>query len=115
MQTITIDLPDNVSVPHARTFVLEKLHEAGFLPLEQVEQTVENEIDDDPDSWFTPEMRKQAKENRRRLEEEFRRNPPPLSHEEFLQLLLNGPVADEETIRQQDEVREHMRQWKIPR
>ena len=115
MQTITIDLPDNVSVPHARTFVLEKLHEAGFLPLEQVEQTVENEIDDDPDSWFTPEMRRQAKENRRRLEEEFRKNPPAMTREEFLQFVLNGPVADEETIKRQDEVREHLRQWKIPR
>ena len=115
MQTITIDLPDNVSIPHARTFVLEKLHEAGFLPSEQAVQTVEDEIDDDPDSWFTPEMRRQAKENRRRLEEEFRRNPPALSHEEFLELLLNFPVADEETIKRQDEVREHMRQWKIPR
>ena len=115
MPTLTIDLPDNVDVPYVRTFVLEKLYEAGFLPSDRAVQTVENEVDNDPDSWFTPEMRKQAKANRRRLDEEYRKNPPPLSHEEFLQLLLNGPVADEETIKRQDEVREHLKQWKIPR
>jgi len=115
MPTLTIDLPDSVNIPRARTFVLEKLHEAGFLPSEPAVQTAEDEGDDDPDSWLTPEMRKKAKENRRRLDEEAAKNPPPLSHEEFLQLLLNGPVADEETIKRQDEVREHLKQWKIPR
>ena len=115
MPTITIDLPDSVNIPRARTFVLEKLHEAGFLPSEQAVQTAEDDEDDDPDSWLTPEMRKKAKENRRRLDEEAAKNPPPLSHEEFLQLILNGPVADQETIKRQDEVREHLKQWKIPR
>ena len=113
MPTITIDLPDSVNIPRARSFVLEKLHEAGFLPPDQVVPIVED--DDDPGSWLTPEMRQRAKENRRRLDEEFAKNPPPLSHEDFLQLILNGPVADEETIKRQDEVREHMKQWKIPR
>jgi len=115
MPTITIDLPNNVSASHARTFVLERLYEAGFLPSEQDLPTTEDEVDDDPDSWLTPEMQKQAKANRRRWEEEFRRHPPPLSHEDFLQFVLNGPVASEETIKRQDEVREHLKQWKIPR
>ena len=116
MQTITIDLPDNVNIPYVRTFVLEKLHEAGFLPAVQTEQPVEDEADDDPDSWFTPEMRRKAKENRRRLEEEFRRNPRTQEDRERLhRLLLNFPTADEETIRMQDEASEHLRQWKLPR
>jgi hypothetical protein len=112
MPTITIDLPDNVSIPHARTFVLEKLHEAGFLPSERTEPSDEKYV---PDSWLTPEMKRQAKKNRWRLEEKRRKSPPPMRQEDFLELILNGPVADEETIKRQDEVREHLRQWKIPR
>jgi len=116
MPTLTIDLPDKTNVLHARTFVLEKLHEAGFLPSDQAEQTIEEDDDCDPDSWFTPEMRRKAKENRKRWEEEYAKNPPPLSHEEFLQLLLNFPVASEEAIKQQDEASEHIRrQWRTPR
>jgi hypothetical protein len=54
------------------------------------------------------------KENRRRLEEEARRNPPKRTKEEMIQLLINLPMPDEETIKRQDEVREHIRQWKLP-
>jgi len=116
MPTITIDLPDSVNIPRARTFVLEKLHEAGFLPFDQAVQTAEDDGDDDPDSWLTPEMRKKAKENRRRLDEEAAKNPrTEEERERFRRLLLNFPVADEEDIKGQEEVREHMRQWKLPR
>jgi hypothetical protein len=118
MPTITIDLPDNVSVLHARSFVLEKLHEAGFLPSEQAEHVVEddvdNELDDDPDSWFTPEMRRRAKENRRQLEEEHRRNPPKRSREEVLHLLVNLSMPDEETIKRQNEIEEMRKRWTYP-
>jgi hypothetical protein len=119
MPTLTIDLPDNVNIPanwDAQAFVLEKMYEAGLVMPEQAAQTVEepDEVDDDPDSWFTPEMRKKAKENRRRLEEEVRRNPPKRSKEEVLQMLINLPMPDEETIKRQDEVREHIKQWKLP-
>jgi hypothetical protein len=117
--TIDLDLPDNVTLPlnwDARSFVLEKMYEEGLLASSQASATDE-EFDGeyDPDSWLTPEMQRQAKENRRRLEERIRKNPPPMSREEFLQFLLNGPVASEETIKLQDEVREHIKQWKIPR
>ena len=117
MPTLTIDLPDSVNIPHARTFVLEKLHEAGFFPSDQSEQTVEDEMDDDPDSWFTLEMRRKAKENRRRWEEEARRNPrTEEDRERFHRLLLNFPVASEEAIKQQEEASEHIRrQWRTPR
>jgi hypothetical protein len=117
--TIDLDLPDNANIPldwDARAFVLAKMQEEGFLASDQATQTAgeSDEEDDDPDSWFTPEIRKKAKENRRRWEEEARRNPPKRSKEELLELLLNLPVADEETIKRQDEAREHMRQWKLP-
>ena len=114
MPTITIDLPDSVNIPRARTFVLEKLHEAGFLPSEQAVQTAEDDGDDDPDSWLTPEMRKKAKENRRRLDEEAAKNPPKRSKEEMLQILLNGPVADEETIQTLEEIQEMRQRWTSP-
>ena len=114
MPTITIDLPDSVNIPRARTFVLEKLHEAGFLPSDQAVQTAEDEGDDDPDSWFTPEMRKKAKENRRRLDEEAAKNPPKRSTEEMLQLLINLPMPDEETIRRQNEIEEMRQRWTSP-
>jgi len=116
--TIDLDLPDNANIPldwDARAFVLAKMQEEGLLASEQTAQTADvTDEDDDPDSWFTPELRRRAKENRRRLEEEARRNPPKHSKEELLELLLNLPVADEETIKRQDEAREHMRQWKLP-
>jgi hypothetical protein len=49
------------------------------------------------------------------LDEEAAKNPRTKEdQEELYRLLLNGPVADEETIKMQDEVREHMRQWKLP-
>ena len=123
MPTITIDLPDNLNVPanwDARVFFATKLYEAGFLSSDQAAQTagmpprvfIESVEDATPveesnrESWFTPEERAQFRENRRRLEEEW---------EEYYQFLLNFPVADEEDIKRQDEVREHMRQWKLPR
>ena len=40
------------------------------------------------------------------------KKPPAMSHEEFSQILLNFPVATEEDIRRQDEVREYMRKWR---
>jgi len=61
-------------------------------------------MEEDPDCWFTPEQIAQAKENRRRLEEEWAKNPPPLSREEFRQVLLNGPVATEEEIQALEEI-----------
>jgi hypothetical protein len=114
MQTLTIDIPDSVSISHARTFVLEKLHEAGFFPSEQAVQAVEDDEDIDPNSWLTPEMQRKAKANRRRLEEEARRNPPKHTKEEMLQILLNFPVADEETIKRQDEIEEMRKRWTAP-
>ena len=120
MQTITIAIPDNVNARDARTFVLQKMHEAGFLSPDQAAQTLDEsdeedvEVAPDSDSYFTSELREQIARNRKRLEEEYAKNPPKRSHEELLQLLLNMSVADEETIKRQDEVREHMRQWKSP-
>ena len=123
MPTITIDLPDNVTLPvdwDAQAFVLSKMYESGLIaspPAAQFEEKIEeqedDEIDDDPDSWFTLEQRKQFKENRRRLEEELKKNPPKMSREERAEILRNMGVPDEETIKRQDEVREHMKQWKI--
>ena len=117
MPTLTIDLPESVNIPRARTFVLEKLQEGGFLPSDQVEQTIADEMDDDPDSWFTPEMRRKAKENRRRWDEEAAKNPQTEEdRERFLRLLLDFPVASEEAIKQQDEASEHIRrQWRTQR
>ena len=116
MTTFTINLPDNLNVPSnwdVQAFVLEKLYADGLIPSCPAVQTVVNEEDDAPDSWFTPEERKQMKENRRRLDEEATKNPPRYSKDDFYQILLNGPVADEETIKRQDEVREHIKQWTI--
>jgi hypothetical protein len=120
MKTITIDfdLPDNVTLPSnwdARSFVLEKMYEEGLLASGQASLTDdESDGEYDADSWLTPEMQRQAKENRRRLEEEARRNPPKRTKEEMIQLLINLPMPDEETIKRQDEVREHRRQWTSP-
>jgi hypothetical protein len=117
MPTITIDIPDTVCIPadwDAQSFVLSKMYESGMIAsrLEvQNEEEADDIVDDEPD-WMTPELREKIKENRRRLEEEWAKNPPKMSHEEFLQLILNCPVADEETIALQDEAREHMKQWK---
>ena len=118
--TIDLDLPDNANIPQnwdARAFVLKKMQEEGILASDQTPQTAgeSDEEEYDPNSWLTPEMQKKARENRRRLEEDARRNPPKRSKEELLELLLNFPVANEETIQRQDEAREHMRQWKLPR
>ena len=122
MPTITIDLPDNLNVPanwDARTFFVTKMHEAGFLSSDQAVRTAEDDVsanDTKQESWFTPEQHAQFRENRRKLEEEWAKNPrTEEGQEELYRLLLNGPVADEETIKMQDEVREHMRQWKLPR
>jgi hypothetical protein len=41
-----------------------------------------------------------------------KRKHSPMTHEEFLEFLKHGPVADEETIKMQDEVRREMSQWK---
>jgi len=102
----------------AQRFFVTKMYEAGFLSTDQTEETVAEDIpasDTKRESWFTPEQHAQFRENRRRLEEEWAKNPQTEEErEEFYRLLLNGPVADEETIRMQDEVREHMRQWKLP-
>ena len=129
MPTITIDLPDNLNVPanwDARVFFATKLYEAGFLSSDCVLPTIEvaattsvestdTESEALPDSWFTPEERAQFRENRRRLDEEWAKNPRAKEEqEELYRLLLHGPVADEETIKMQDEVREHIKQWKLP-
>ena len=133
MPTITINLPDNLNVPanwDVRMFVATKMYEAGILSSEQAAQTagvqaaafVEPAEESVPveetkrESWFTPEQRAQFRENRRRLDEEAAKNPRTEEEwEEFHRLVLNFPVADEEDIKRQDEVREHMRQWKLPR
>ena len=73
-----------------------------------------DETDDDPDSWLTPEMRRKAKENRRRLDEEAAKRTPKRSKEELLQLLINLPMPDEETIQRQDEIMEMRKRWKLP-
>jgi hypothetical protein len=70
-------------------------------------------ISTDSESWYTPEQIAQFKENRRRLEEEWANNPPPMTQEEFREFLFNGPVADEETIQRQDEIREDMKRWML--
>jgi hypothetical protein len=118
MPTITIDLPDNLNVPSnwdVQLFLTTKMLEAGFLDSDQAVPSVvvESAVDDDADSWFTPEERAQFKENRRRLDEKYAQNPPPMTKEEFKQFLLNGPVADEETIQRQNEVREDMKKWTL--
>jgi len=122
MPTITIDLPDTLNVPanwDAQMFFVTKMSEAGFLSSNQAVQTVEDDVPADGtkrESWFTPEEHAQFRENRRRLDEEAAKNPRTKEDQEELhRILLNFPVADEEAIRMQDEVREHMRQWKLPR
>ncbi|MCL2304949.1 MAG: hypothetical protein FWC43_06355 [Planctomycetaceae bacterium] len=126
MPTVTIDLPDNLNVPSnwdVRAFLMTKMHEAGILSPDSVcvapPSFVEPvwgyiPMEDDPDCWFTPEQIAQVKENRRRLEEEWAKNPPPLSREEFHQVLLNGPVATEEEIQALEEIQEMRRQWVSP-
>ena len=117
MPTITIDLPDTMNVPsdwNVQTFVLEKMYEAGFLPSDA--EFVKDSVPacKESESWFTPEERAQFRANRRRLEEEAAKNPPSMSKEEFHQVLMNFPVATEEDIQRQNEVREHIEQWKLP-
>ena len=117
MPTITIDLPDCLNVPsnwNAQTFVLEKMYEAGFIPSDT--EPVKNSVpaNTESESWFTLEEHAQFRANRRRLEEELDNDQTQKNQEELYQLLLNGPIADEETIKLQDEVREHMKQWKLP-
>jgi len=121
MPTVTIDLPDTLNVPSnwdIQAFVVSKMHEAGYLLPDQaalVEPAQEYiPMEEDPDCWFTPEQIAQAKENRQRLEEEWAKNPPPLSREEFRQALLNGPVATEEEIQALEEIQEMRKQWKSP-
>ncbi|MDR1963447.1 MAG: hypothetical protein LBQ50_06685 [Planctomycetaceae bacterium] len=63
---------------------------------------------------ITQEQREQFRQHRENLVTEFQKNcKPKMTHEEFLEFLEQGPVADEETIRMQDEVRMEMSQWKI--
>jgi hypothetical protein len=142
MPTITIDLPDDLNVPSnwdARMFFVAKMYEAGFLSSDQAAQTVgvspptffdsarghlpepanpepesQEPESQDTESWFTPEQIAQFKENRRRLERELDNPQTKKNQEELYQLLLNGPVADEETIRRQDEIREEMMRWTLP-
>ena len=117
MPTFTIDLPDNLNIPSnwdIRTFVIQKIHEEGMFPSDQAGQGEDDTVDPDPDSWFTLEQRKQFRENRRRLEEEVTKNPPRMTHEEYYQLLMNGPVATEEEIQVLEEIQEMRRQWKSP-
>jgi hypothetical protein len=45
--------------------------------------------------------------------EEKRKHKPQMSREEFLKLLLQCPIADEETIKRQDEIRQELSQWNI--
>jgi U3 small nucleolar RNA-associated protein 14 len=123
MPTVTIDLPNSLNVPanwDVQTFVLEKMYEAGFLASDQVIQTIPESVKDyvpanrESESWFTPQEHAQFRENRRRLEEELENSQTDKEQEELYKLLLAGPVADEETIKRQDEIREHIRQWKLP-
>jgi hypothetical protein len=129
MPTITIDLPDNLNVPSdwdVQSFLTAKMYEAGFLTYDHAVESISEPspdntavnsitVNSDSESWFTPEQRAQFKENRRRLDEEAARNPRSKEDREKLhRILLNFPVADEEDIKRQDEVREHMRQWKLP-
>jgi hypothetical protein len=45
--------------------------------------------------------------------EEKRKHKPKMSREEFHKLLLQCPVADEETIKRQDEIRQEIQKWRI--
>jgi len=117
MPTITIDLPDNANVPSdwdAQMFFVTKMYEAGFIPsdCESVKDSVP--VNTESESWFTPEEHAQFRANRRRLEEEAAKNPPRISREEYHQILLNGPVADEEEIQALEEIQQMRRQWVSP-
>ncbi|MCL2005926.1 MAG: hypothetical protein FWG73_07140 [Planctomycetaceae bacterium] len=116
MPTFTIDLPDDLNIPadwDIQSFVLAKMHEAGLLAAE--DDDIKVEPDPYLDACFTLEERKQFARNRKRLEKEAAmKRMTDEEYEVFTQWLLNLPVADEETIKRQDEVREHMRQWKMP-
>lgn len=86
--------------------------EVIVLPLGAVETPESEPIEKKDDaSWFTPEQKEQFRQNRLRLEEELKRNPPKMSKEEFSRFLLSGPVADEEEIAMQDEIMEMRRRW----
>ena len=79
----------------------------GYLPNPTIPESETHKVEtDDTESWFTPEQIAQFKENRRRLDKEYEKNPPPLTHEEFQQVLLNGPVADEEESRTLEEIQD---------
>jgi hypothetical protein len=119
MPTITIDIPDSLNIPpdwNAQMFVLEKMYEAGFIPSDQAPQTDKDCIPANAalESWFTPEEHAQFRENRRRLEEKFNSPQTQREQEELYQLLLNGPVADEEEIQTLEEIQRMRRQWKLP-
>jgi hypothetical protein len=120
MPTITIDLPDNLNVPadwDVQMFLTEKMYEAGFLTYDHAVESISEPspdsitVNSDSESWFTPEQRAQFRENRRRLEEEWAKNPPPLSKEE---LVRNCPVASEEEIQNWEEIQEMRRRWVSP-
>ncbi|MDR0609633.1 MAG: hypothetical protein LBG58_05940 [Planctomycetaceae bacterium] len=66
-------------------------------------------------SEFSEEDRKRFQLNGEKLmaEIEEKRKHKPMTHKEFLDFLKHGPVADEETIKMQDEVRREMNQWKV--
>jgi len=123
MPTITINLPDSESIPvnwDAKSFFATKMYEAGILSSEHVAITVGVSpsvfvgvakeyapVEPESDSWFTPEQHAQFRENRRRLEEEWASDPETeKKQEELYQLLLNGPVADEETYYGQSEIKD---------
>ena len=131
MPTITIDLPDHVSLPvnwDAKSFFATILYKESILSSSHVDIAVSisptvlaepakdyTPVEPESDSWFTPEQHAQFRENRRRLEEKWANDPDTeKDQEELYQLLLKGPVADEETIQMQNEIREHMKQWKLP-
>ena len=120
MPTFTIDLPDNLNIPadwDAQSFVLTKIHESGMFSLGRGAQEDDDdiEIEDDPDSWFTIEERKQFVRNRRRLEKEFEKNrKTDAEHEEYYQFILNFPVADEEEIQALEEIQEMRQRWVSP-
>jgi hypothetical protein len=65
---------------------------------------------------FTEEQREQFRHHREKCVAEYElqhKDKPRMSKEEFHQLLLQCPIADAETIKLQDEVREEMRRWQI--
>ena len=98
-----IDVP--VALRGRKVEVIVLPHDAN---VQTESKTPETESDA---SWFTEEEREQFRQNRLRLDEELKRNPPKMSREELNQLLLNGPVADEETCKRYDEIQEMRRRW----